>query len=172
MHHELKIVSLDELVKKNLERKIGLCSGGFDFLHVGHILHFEFAKKMCATLIVAINSDRTFPDKGKGRPVFPEQRRASIIAAIEFVDFVVIYAGPFPNPEEAKGIIHGKVQSTPYIPLGIITRVRPDYYFKGIEYEGKEIPERRIMEDHGGTVVYGPREPVFSSSKILRDLQA
>lgn len=165
-----KIVSLDELVEKKLPHPIGLCWGGFDFIHAGHLLHFDFAKKMCETLIVGINADDAFPNKGSNRPFFPEQQRAYILSLIGIIDFVTVYHGPYANLNASTGVLHGKVQSTPYIPLEIIRRLHPDFYFKGIEYEGKIIPEKEIVEQYGGRVVYGPREPVFSSSQILKGM--
>lgn len=163
-----KIFDLDTLLQKELRRKIGLCWGGFDFLHAGHILHFSYAKNYCNTLIVAINSDKAFPNKGEGRPFFGEQQRAQIIAAIEFVDYVIIYNGSYLDDKDSIGIIHGKKQNTPFIPLDIINKVKPDYYFKGIEYKGKLIPEIAVVERNGGTVMYGPEEPVFSATQIIK----
>lgn len=164
-----KIISMNQLFKKKLKRKIGLCWGGFDFLHAGHIFHFEFASKMCNTLIVAINSDETFPDKGKNRPFLSEKMRTYAIASIEFVDLVVVYKGNYLDPDNSKGIIHRKIQNTPFIPLDIIMSIKPDYYFKGAEYEGKVIPEKRIVEEHGGKVIFGPREPIISSTELIKD---
>jgi cytidyltransferase-like protein len=165
-----KIVTLDQLLAKELPRPLGFCWGGFDFIHAGHLLHFDFARKMSATLVVGINSDEAFPNKGKGRPVFPETMRAYLLSLVGIIDYVTVYHGPFADPDASTGILHGTVQSTPFIPLDIIRRLRPDLYFKGIEYEGKIIPEKEIVEQCGGRVVYGPKEPVFSSSQILRQM--
>tara|TARA_B100000315_G_scaffold225262_1_gene231367 strand:+ start:212 stop:727 length:516 start_codon:yes stop_codon:yes gene_type:complete len=165
-----KIVSINQLYKYKLNRKIGLCWGGFDLLHAGHILHFEFASQKCNTLIVAINSDETFPDKGENRPLLSEKSRANIIASIEFVDFVTIYYGNYLDPDNSKGIIHGIVQNTPYIPLDIIIAIKPDFYFKGAEYIDEEIPEKKIVEENGGKIICGPNNPVFSSSELINKL--
>ncbi len=167
-----KIVTLEQLLAKELPRPIGLCWGGFDFIHAGHLLHFDFARKMSATLVVGINSDEAFPSKGKGRPALKEEQRAYLLSLIGIIDFVTVYHGPFADPDASTGILHGEVQSTPFIPLDIIRRLKPDLYFKGIEYEGKIIPEKEIVEQCGGHVVYGPREPVFSSSQILKQMGA
>src|SRR3990167_1849716 len=93
-----KIVTLNDLVEKKIPRPIGLCWGGFDFLHAGHLLHFDFARNMCQTLIVGINADDAFPKKGNNRPVFPERQRAHLLALIEIVDYVTIYHGPYTEP--------------------------------------------------------------------------
>ena len=165
-----KIISMNKLFKKKLKREIGLCWGGFDFLHAGHIFHFGFASKMCETLIVAINSDEAFPDKGENRPFLSEKARSYAIASIEFVNLVVVYEGNYLDPDHSLGIIHGKIQNTPFIPLDIIKSIKPDYYFKGAEYEGKVIPEQQIIEEHGGKVIFGPKEPIISSTKLIKNL--
>jgi cytidyltransferase-like protein len=73
-----KILGLDRVINIILELKkqhktIGLCHGGFDLLHPGHIKHFESAKKLCDVLVVSVTSDRFVGSrKGDGRPVFSE----------------------------------------------------------------------------------------------------
>jgi cytidyltransferase-like protein len=167
-----KILSVEQVVSGSFERPIGLCWGGFDFLHAGHIFHFEFAKSLARTLIVAINADEAFPAKGPGRPFLSESRRLRAIAAISFVDIATVYRGAYLDPGGAHGIIHGRAQSTPFVPVEIITTLRPDYYFKGIEYESQTIPERALVEDSGGRLVFGPREPILSSSRLLQEFES
>ena len=82
-----KLVS--DLKKK--EKKIGLCHGGFDLLHPGHIKHFESAKSLCDVLFVSVTSDKFVSErKGSGRPIFNDTLRAFSIASLEFVDYVFI----------------------------------------------------------------------------------
>ena len=52
---------LEELKKQN--KKVGLCTGSFDFLHPGHITHLESAKKMCDVLIVGLAKDHFSKNK-------------------------------------------------------------------------------------------------------------
>ena len=163
-----KVLEFDKLLKINLKRKIGLCWGGFDFIHAGHILHFKFAKENCNTLIVAINPDAAFPDKGRGRPFFNEELRTEIIGSIIYVDYVIVYRGPFLDENLSTGIIHGKIQKTPFIPVEIFNKIKPDVYFKGIEYKDKIIPELTLIKQYGGEIIYGPKENVFSSSQLLK----
>src|SRR3989344_8635732 len=91
-----KIISLPVAaeITKQVKMKggtVGICHGGFDLLHPGHIKHFESAKKICDTLVVSVTSDRFVTSrKGDGRPVFAEQLRAYAIANLSVVDFVVI----------------------------------------------------------------------------------
>ena len=91
-----KILSLPNARKsiaklKSQNKKIGLCHGGFDLLHAGHVKHFESSKKMCDILFVSLTSDKFMAiRKGSGRPIYTEKLRAYMVASIEFVDFVVI----------------------------------------------------------------------------------
>jgi cytidyltransferase-like protein len=166
-----KILPIQRVLSECFERPIGLCWGGFDFLHAGHIFHFAFAKSFVRTLVVAMNADDAFPAKGPRRPFLSESRRSQAIAAITCVDVVTVYRGAYLDPLSAHGTIHGSARMTPFVPVEIITRLRPEYYFKGIEYEGQTIPERALVEASGGTLVFGPREPILSSSRLLGELE-
>lgn len=75
------------LVAKN--KSTILCHGDFDLLHIGHIRHLKKAKEMGDILMVTIIGDK-YVDKGLNRPVFSENYRAEIIAALECVDYVAI----------------------------------------------------------------------------------
>ncbi len=98
MGKEAKILELDELAKelttlRGKNARIVQCHGVFDLLHVGHIRHFEQAKRLGDILVVTLTPDR-FVNKGKGRPAFPESLRAEVIAALDSVDFVAINRWP------------------------------------------------------------------------------
>src|SRR3989338_9964927 len=84
--------AIDLITKlKYQNKKVGLCHGGFDLLHPGHIRHLESARKLCDYLFVSITSDRfVTARKGSGRPIFSELLRAYSVAALNFVDFVVV----------------------------------------------------------------------------------
>ena len=93
-----KIYSLTQLSKiierdKKKRKKIALCHGVFDLLHIGHIKHLKKAKTYADKLIVTITSDE-FVNKGPGRPVFNQFLRSQAIAAIEDVDYVAINENP------------------------------------------------------------------------------
>jgi len=89
--------ALNELGKTrtNLQKNIVLSHGVFDLVHPGHIKHLELAKKEGDLLVVAIVPDR-FVNKGPGRPIFNEQIRAEMIAALQFVDYVVVATSDSP----------------------------------------------------------------------------
>ncbi len=114
-----KIVSIESLkkiiVKKKLKRKkIVLCHGVFDLLHLGHIKHFDEAKNFGDTLIVTITSDK-YVNKGPHRPLFNENHRAEAIAALSSVDYVAINK----NPTAVK----------------VIKEFKPNIYCKGSDYK-------------------------------------
>lgn len=155
MKHKIK--KLDELTKiasnhKLNGEKIVQCHGVFDLLHLGHIKHFEEAKKYGDILIVSITPDE-FVNKGPGRPAFSTSHRLEALSAIEVVDYVV--ANHWPTAEE------------------IINFLKPDVYCKGSDYKnhldditGKISEEEKAVELIGGNIKYTD-EIVFSSSSLI-----
>ena len=137
---------------KSKGKKVGLCLGGFDLLHAGHVKHFEEAKKLCDVLFISITSDRFVSTrKGSGRPVFNEKLRAYMIAATEFVDYVVV--SDFNTGIEA------------------IKALKPSYYIKGIDYSNKNDPEigaeRDAISSVGGKIKY-TKCPKMSTTEIIK----
>src|SRR3954468_24944354 len=74
-------------------RRVVLCHGVFDLLHIGHVRHFEQARKLGDVLVVTITPDR-FVNKGIGRPAFPETLRAEFLASLGCVDYVAVNRWP------------------------------------------------------------------------------
>ncbi len=93
MNKKSKIFPLNILKKiiintaKN--KKVGLCHGVFDLLHLGHIKHFEEAKKNCDILIVSVTQNK-FIKKGPGRPAFNEIQRMEALSSLEYIDYVTL----------------------------------------------------------------------------------
>src|SRR5438094_974813 len=109
-----KLKSIDELAQIVAEartsgKKVILAHGVFDVLHVGHKRHLDIGRSYGDLLIVTLTTDH-FVNKGPGRPVFPENLRAEMVAALESVDYVGISLNP----------------SAEYI----ISRIQPDVYLK------------------------------------------
>ena len=94
-----KIFSIDDLrkvlnkKKKSKGKKIVLCHGVFDLLHIGHIKHFKDAKNFGDVLVVSLTPD-IYVNKGPGRPSFNEKLRLQAIAALEAVDYVCLNSTP------------------------------------------------------------------------------
>jgi len=134
-----KVVDLDDAERmiskfKNSGKKVGLCHGGFDLLHPGHVKHFESAKKLCDILMVSITSDKFVQSrKGSGRPIFPDQLRAYMVANVLFVDYVII-------TDFKEGV-------------DVIKRLKPTYYIKGPDFINKQTPgiisERNAIAEIG-----------------------
>ncbi len=156
-HARHKVLSLEELGRaaetaRAQGLRVVLCHGVFDLLHMGHVRHLEAARREGDVLVVTLTADR-FVNKGPGRPVFSEQLRAEMVAALEYVDWVGInHAG------SAEPVLHA---------------VKPDIYVKGSDYRkteddvtGKIISEQQTVEAYGGRLVYTD-DITFSSSNLL-----
>lgn len=123
-------------------------NGCFDLLHPGHTRYLTEARKLGDLLIVAINSDRSVRTlKGDGRPLFPQEERAEILAALEAVDYVTIFDSPTPQ--------------------AIIARMLPDILVKGAGWGPNEIVGRAEVEAAGGRVVSMPAVVGFSTTAIV-----
>ncbi|MFP5284664.1 MAG: adenylyltransferase/cytidyltransferase family protein, partial [Thermoanaerobaculia bacterium] len=96
------VLSLPEL-RERIEvlqaegKRIAFANGHFDLLHVGHLRYLQAAKAEGDVLVVGLNGDDSVRRlKGPGRPVVPAAERAELLAALEPVDFVVIFEGDTP----------------------------------------------------------------------------
>ena len=137
---------------KSKKKRIVLCHGVFDLVHLGHIEHFKSAKKFGDFLIVSITKDK-FIKKGPGRPLFNEQQRMEYLNNIKIIDQVILS-----NSESS---------------LEVINFVKPDFYIKGPDYKDnfkdktkKIILEKRAVEKNKGKIKF-TKDITFSSSNIL-----
>lgn len=136
-------------------RRVVATNGCFDLLHVGHVTYLEAARHLGDALIVAVNSDASVRTlKGPGRPLNPEGDRAAVLAALESVSAVYIFAEP-----DA---------------LGFLEQVRPEIYAKGGDYTLETInqTERRFVEGYGGRVVVVGGVPGRSTSALVQRVSA
>ena len=85
----LKEEKLKKFLKKNNKKKIVLCHGVFDVLHIGHLNYLKKAKSLGEVLIVSITSKK-FVNKGFDRPLFNDYERKKFLENISFVDYVYI----------------------------------------------------------------------------------
>jgi D-beta-D-heptose 7-phosphate kinase/D-beta-D-heptose 1-phosphate adenosyltransferase len=114
-----EIVAISQRLK-NEGKRVVFTNGCFDILHVGHVKYLQEAKSYGDILIVGLNSDSSVRElKGPTRPVNPQDDRAYILAALESVDYVVMFS-----------------DETPY---ELIKRISPDILVKGGDYEGKSV---------------------------------
>ncbi|HNS78405.1 MAG: adenylyltransferase/cytidyltransferase family protein [Syntrophorhabdus sp.] len=132
------VKKLDELKsivekEKNQGKKIVFGNGCFDLLHVGHVRYLKGAKALGDVLIVAVNDDSSVMGLGKRkRVVTPAPERAEIIAALEGVDYVILFSDP--NVEN------------------LLRALQPHIHAKGTDYTEESVPEGRIVRDYGGRV--------------------
>lgn len=121
MHIKSKeeIYTLAKRLKKE-GKKVVFTNGCFDILHVGHVKYLQEAKSYGDVLIVGLNSDSSVRElKGPTRPVNLEEDRAYILAALESVDYVVLFSEKTPHE--------------------LIKNIEPDILVKGGDYEGKSV---------------------------------
>ena len=131
-------------------KRLVVTNGCFDILHAGHVTYLAAARALGDALLVGLNSDASVRAlKGAGRPVNPEQDRATVLAARAAVDGVSLF-------EEMDA-------------LRLLAEVKPDIYAKGGDYTIDTInqPERRLVEGAGGKVVILPGVPGRSTTNVL-----
>jgi rfaE bifunctional protein nucleotidyltransferase chain/domain len=121
----------------------------FDVLHRGHVSYLEQARGLGAALLVGLNSDASARGLGKGpdRPLNNEADRAVVLAALEAVDFVVLFDEPTPCP--------------------LIERVRPDVYVKGGDYDVDKLPETALVRSWGGRALAIPFVSGYSTTALV-----
>lgn len=114
-------------------RKVVFTNGAFDILHAGHVSYLNFARAQGDALVVGLNSDTSVKRyKGDLRPVNPEQDRALVLAALECVDYVVLF-----DEDE---------------PRDLIAAILPDVLVKGADW-AHYVSGRDVVEANGGIVV-------------------
>jgi rfaE bifunctional protein nucleotidyltransferase chain/domain len=103
-------------------RKIVFANGVFDLLHVGHVRYLQGARTEGDLLMVGVNSDAsTRKLKGEGRPILTERARATLVAALACVDYVVIFDEMDVKP--------------------LLREYQPDVHAKGTDYTAESVPE-------------------------------
>lgn len=122
---DMHIKSHEEIAKvvdsaRSRNKRVVFTNGCFDILHLGHVKYLEIAKSFGDILIVGLNADSSVRElKGPERPINPEYDRAYLLAALEVVDYVVIFS-----------------EETPH---DLIKMIEPDVLVKGGDYEGKTV---------------------------------
>jgi glycerol-3-phosphate cytidylyltransferase len=129
--------------------KIGFTCSTFDLLHAGHITMLEEAKRHCDFLIVGLQNDPTEDRPTKNKPVQSIVERQIQLAAVKYVDEIVIYN----TEQDLKDLL---------LTLPIDVRVLGDEY-KNKDFTGKDIAKQR-----GSKIVYNGRDHSFSSSSLRK----
>jgi rfaE bifunctional protein nucleotidyltransferase chain/domain len=136
-----------------MHKRIVQCHGVFDLLHIGHIRHFEQARRLGDLLVVTVTPDR-FVNKGTGRPAFPQQIRCEVIASLDCVDYVAVNA--WPTGAEA------------------IKQLRPHVFVKGSEFQsGKDTTGHIAVEEEAIRMIGGElaftQDITYSSSALINN---
>ncbi|RMF93107.1 MAG: D-glycero-beta-D-manno-heptose 1-phosphate adenylyltransferase [Nitrospinota bacterium] len=128
--------------------RVVLANGCFDLLHVGHIRYLREARSLGDLLIVAVNSDASVRRlKGEGRPIIPEGERLEILAAITYIDYLLL----FDEPDVRR----------------ILLELKPDIQVKGTDYTVETIPEREVVLGYGGRLAIAGDPKDHSSTALL-----
>jgi len=152
-----KIRATDDLlvelaVQRGAGQRIVFTNGCFDVLHAGHVAYLTEARALGDILVVAINTDEQVrSQKGPRRPIFPESDRAEVLAAMECVTYVTVFA-----------------EATP---CQLLERVRPDVLVKGGDYAPDTVEGRALVEGYGGEVRVLAYRAGLGSTEIIRKLQ-
>lgn len=154
-----KIRSPDELVaelslRKGRGQRILFTNGCYDILHAGHVRFLQRCREEADVLVVGLNSDASVQaqNKGPGRPVVPQDQRAEVLAALQTVDYVVLFDEPTPEK--------------------IIQKLSPDVLAKGEDWTDRGVVGREHIEATGGRVVLIPLEEGLSSTAMIERIRA
>jgi rfaE bifunctional protein nucleotidyltransferase chain/domain len=133
-------------------KKVVFTNGVFDLLHIGHITYLAKASEMGDKLIIGLNSDSSVKRiKGEGRPVNDQNNRAALLAALFFVDAVVVFEDD--------------------TPLKLITTLMPDILVKGADYSVENIVGAKEVIANGGEVKTINFVEGYSSTSIIEKIR-
>jgi len=137
MHKKIKLLpELRPLIEilRATGKKIVFTNGCFDLIHTGHTRYLAKARSLGDVLIVAVNSDASVRQlKGDKRPINGQNERSETLAALESVDFVVIFDELDPHR--------------------VISELQPDVLVKGGDWPIEKIIGRDVVEGRGGRVI-------------------
>lgn len=147
-------VVLDRLIAvwKFKENKIVFTNGCFDLIHRGHIEYLAKASAMGDVFVVGLNTDTSVRSiKGRSRPLQDEYSRALILAAMRFIDYVVLFNEDTPE--------------------NLIRKIQPDVLVKGGDYKPSEIVGHDIVTAKGGKVVTIELVENFSTTQLIKKIR-
>ncbi len=154
-----KIRTVNELVselalRRSRRETVVFTNGCYDILHAGHIRFLEQCRALGNIVVVGLNSDASVraQNKGKERPIVAQEHRAEVMAALQSVDYVVLFDEPTPQR--------------------IIEQVNPDVLVKGEDWKDKGVVGREFVESHGGKVVLLPLVNGLSTTHIIERIRS
>jgi rfaE bifunctional protein nucleotidyltransferase chain/domain len=133
---------------KNEGYQLVFTNGCFDILHAGHLDYLFKAADLGEKLIIGLNADVSVKMlKGESRPIIAEDTRAMKLAAMQFVDAVILFKDE--------------------TPLELIKGILPDIITKGGDYKAEDIVGYNEVKENGGEVIILPFLDGFSTTKII-----
>ena len=152
------VLSLDDARAWRAEQRAGgrvvvTTNGVFDVLHAGHVGYLAWARAQGDALLLLLNRDESVRMLGKGpdRPIVGFDDRARVLAALRSVDAIVGFA-----------------ERTPEV---VLDALAPDIHVKSAQYRIDELPERYVVEKHGGRIVLAPHQPGRSTTDLLAEIR-
>ncbi len=134
-------------------KTVVFANGCFDLIHVGHIRYLEAARALGDLLVLGLNGDESVKLlKGTGRPTMNQEERAEILAAMECVDYVVLFDDPTAER--------------------LLQKLQPDIHAKGTDYTEDTVPERETVLAYGGSVKIAGDPKDHSSKDLLKQIAA
>jgi D-glycero-beta-D-manno-heptose 1-phosphate adenylyltransferase len=152
-----KIISLPDAVQlvqrwKLQGESIVFTNGCFDIVHIGHVDYLEKARNLGGKLVLGLNTDHSIRRiKGEKRPIVEQNARARVMAALQFVDAVILF------DEDT--------------PLRLIQTIKPDILVKGNDYMPQNIIGADFVISNGGRVETIPLVERFSTSHIIEKIK-
>ena len=138
---------------RRIGKTVVFTNGCFDLLHRGHVHTLRAAKAAGDILIVALNSDRSVQQlKGPQRPILPETDRLELIAALEMVDYVILFDEPDPYP--------------------LIEAIKPNVLAKGGDWIEGTVIGADVVEREGGRVLSMPYLKGLSTTEIIQKIRS
>jgi D-beta-D-heptose 7-phosphate kinase/D-beta-D-heptose 1-phosphate adenosyltransferase len=129
----LEVLTALIIAEKNRGKRIVFTNGCFDLLHAGHVKYLQKARSFGDLLVLGLNSDASVRRlKGPKRPLIDQDERAHLLAALNCIDFVIVF------DEDT--------------PLELITALKPHILVKGGDYELDGVVGRDLVESYGGRV--------------------
>jgi len=153
-----KVRTIESLLAElNWHRSAGegivFTNGCFDVIHRGHIEYLGFCKSKGDIVVLGLNSDKSVKSiKGPDRPINNQFDRAAVLAAMESVDYIVMFDTPDP--------------------LDLIKKVKPDILIKGQDWEDKGIVGADFVKQNGGQIIFAPLVEGKSSTDTIEKMKA
>ncbi|RYU89915.1 D-glycero-beta-D-manno-heptose 1-phosphate adenylyltransferase [Mucilaginibacter terrigena] len=164
MRHDLEKTLLDKIATlpqlttgiaawKSQGKKVVFTNGVFDLLHLGHITYLSKAAELGDKLIIGLNADASVKRlKGENRPVNDQNNRAALLAALFFVDAVILFEEDTPRD--------------------LISQLLPDVLVKGADYTVENIAGAKEVLANGGEVKTITLVEGYSSTSIINKIRA